>query len=130
MAVRTAVTQATSSPSTYVSVLWENITNSDSGGSWDSLPTLRGRTPVDIVFRATGTAGGATLALLGSIDGTNFTPVLDGFGAAVTVTDTAGDDATIKHVAGYFRYWKVTISGGSGSDFDAYMDFFLLNNGE
>lgn len=62
------------------------------------------------VVQVTGTFGAGTVAMEGSINGTNYAPLLDAAGAAVSFTTTG-----IKQIATNARYIRPNISGGAAS---------------
>ena len=97
----------------YWQAFWENITNADT-----ATALYIGLVAVDFNMHVIGTFDSATVALEGSVDGTNFTAIVDGAGDAVALT-AAG---TVKlGPSQVMPYMRMTFSGGGGSqDIDIY----------
>lgn len=94
------------------SVVWEQINHDDTGGTASVDPQHS-----SVVIEAVGTfAGGMSVALHGSLDGTNFAAMVDPAGNAVAFTA-----AGLKRVSGHALQYQAVRSSGSSSDVDVIL---------
>lgn len=63
--------------------------------------------------QVTGTFGSATVKIMASNDGTNFSQIGDKGGTAIALTS-----AGIEEISSGFRYYKPDVTGGTGDDLD------------
>ena len=108
-----------------VKVLWETVTHADSGGSTDlDESPLRGDLsafPGKTVSAAGTFAGGLSLALEGSNDGTNWFACHSLGGSVAAGNAIAFTAAGSAVVAQNARFYRVTRTSGSASDVDVVM---------
>lgn len=95
----------------YVLVLWETLTESDTVTEYAFRPVSGDKT-----VQVTGTFGGATITLQGSLDGATW----------FNCTGPDGNDLAFTSAGGGFVvenciYYRVTTAGGSSSDVDVYL---------
>lgn len=93
--------------------LWETMGNADEGSALEIAGA-----PDSVVVQAIGTFGGATVALQGSVDGTNYFDLDDLGGSAVVLTAAGGTGVAAGDVP---RYIRPATSGGTGTDVDVYV---------
>lgn len=101
-------------------VTWANVTESDTFEALD-LSEVPGAAFM-VTIQMSDTIGGATLALHGSSDGTNYDPLSDLTGAEIALT-TADKYAEVGEVA---VYYKPVASGGSSQSIDVKMVFWMV----
>lgn len=90
---------------------WETVTESDTA-SVVAMDATSGDVNIDV----RGTFGGASVAVQGSNDGTNWNSVSDTAGGTVAITSAGG--ASIRDV---WPFMRVFPSGGSSQDLDITM---------
>lgn len=93
--------------------LWETMGNADQGSSVEIPGPLSA-----MVVQAIGTFGGASVAVQGSNDGSNWFDLDDLGGTAVGLTAAGGTGVDIGDVP---RYIRPETSGGTGTDVDVYI---------
>jgi len=92
----------------YTVYLWSGATNGGTPDTFTALELIR--TPYSITMQTSGTfSGSASIALHGSLDGTNYAALADRSGAAIALTDAsligAGDPVL---------YIKPVLTSGDG----------------
>lgn len=88
---------------------WETLTESDTAATIEP----EGTSGLLGVMQSTGTFGGATVALQGSNDGTNFVALKDVTGTAIGLTAAGAVEFSTA-----MRYIRPSASGGSSQDLD------------
>lgn len=97
------------SPSGTTQVLWETMATGDTFLGYQSSGTV----PIAAFVQVTGTFGGATVVLQGSIDGTNWVTLKNFSGDDLSFTAAGGSDFSTSA-----RYIRASSSGGTGDDID------------
>lgn len=92
-----------------VRTTWSTITSADSATAF----TVQGYGGNVAAVQVTGTFGGTTVTLQGSIDGVNYTTLKDIAGSAISMTSAGLVDFRTAAV-----YIKPVCTGGSGYDID------------
>lgn len=87
------------------SVQWSGMATGDSGSAYEVSPWSL------ISAQATGTFGGATVAIEGSNDGTNFVTLTKAPGSTAASFTAAGLLQVVEHP----RYIRPSVTGGAGS---------------
>lgn len=95
----------------YLHVLWENIAEGDDTSSVLLRPSNNDKT-----VQVTGTFGGATITIQGSIDGVNWFSVKNATGTTVSFTSAGG-----AFMAENVPYYRVVIENGTNSDVDVHI---------
>ena len=103
-----------------ISVTWANVTESGTFEAVD-LSGVFGA-PFIVSIQIADTVGGATTAIHGSLDGTNYAALGDITGTAIAMT-AANDIAEIGETA---IYYKPVASGGSSQSIDCTMIFWMV----
>jgi hypothetical protein len=103
-------TKAGNSPD-YQVYNWDGVSEGDTFNAAQVV-----RTPYSVTMQATGTFGGATIELHGSVDGTNYAALNDLSGTAIGLTA-----AGIASIGDAVLYIKPVISGGTSSDVDVHV---------
>lgn len=96
-------------------VSWEQINQNDTGGGVGVNPGVKRGT---VIF--TGTFDGGTWTLEGSIDGDNYAPLKDKHDNLIAATTASSYEFET-----VVRYFKVSVSGGTTSDVDVELTYFL-----
>lgn len=103
----------------WISVLWEQLTESDTGAAlYINAPIL------DASIQITGTDGGCTLKMQGSFDGTNWVDIADHAGTEIGITSSNEGDAF--GFATLYPFLRPSASGGSSQDIDVYVLFQIV----
>lgn len=100
----------------YQVVTWSNIGNSDA-----ALPVKADRALCDVVVQVTGTLGGTSVAIHGSLDGTSYAAMAGEANTALAITS-----AGIEAVRDNGLYFKPVLTGGTGSSVTVTMLFRYL----
>lgn len=111
MAVRSATKTILSNEET-TQVVWEQITEADTGAAYTCLSTQGVLGAVQVI----GTMGGATVAMQASNDGTNWWNLKDTSGTEIGLTAAGGADFSTAAL-----YVRPSPSGGSSQDLDVYL---------
>lgn len=98
-------------------VSWEQINQDDIGAGIGVNPGVKRGT---IVF--TGTFDGGTWTLEGSINGTNYAPLKDKHDNTISATTNSSFEFET-----VVRYFQISVSGGTTSDVDVELTYFLDN---
>lgn len=100
-------------------VSWANVTESDTFEAVD-LTNISG-VPAVVVMQAEDTFGGATLALHGSADGTNFRALADKFGTEIGETAVG-----IVQSGEAAKKYKPVASGGTSQSLDVTLLIYMV----
>lgn len=93
-----------------VQILWEGVTEADTGAA------VKAAQYSDKTVQVVGTFGGTTLTMQGSNDGSTWFSLTDPTASAITFTSTGA-----KLIAENPLYIRCSASGGSGADLDVYV---------
>jgi|GEM_PF-1201307 len=100
-------------------VIWASVTQAD------TCLAVKFPQYADKTIQVAGTFGGASVAVNGSIDGTNFAPLTDQGGTVIAITTAPA--ASIKQVLQNALYVQPAATGGAGQSLTISMIFRLSN---
>lgn len=102
--------------------LWEDLNSTDDVGQAVPLSRRSDRT-----IQVTGTPGGATLVIEGSLDGTNYVTLSDLQGSALSFDDTALGSSQLEGVSELVTFIRPRITSGASGTTD--LDVYLIESG-
>ena len=93
-----------------------NYDNLDTADTTPDLILASGTAPVVGSIQVVGTFGGASVALQGSNDGTNWAAINDRSGTAIAITAAGASEFSTS-----FVYLRPLATGGTGDDLDVFI---------